>query len=140
MFSVCLEKHSVFIVGKSSLLYSTAVREYYSIKALSSKIPQPFRIIGVLSPFEAMQIFANASRDNTITLDVEAWTTIDAVKVMLQATEDIPPAEQRLIFAEETDLEHSRRLSEYNIRPGSTLHLAVHVQLDWVLREAFKYT
>ena len=140
MFSVCLEKHSFFIVGKWSLLYSNAVREYYSIKTLSSKIPQPFRIIGVLSQLEAMHIFVKTSRDNTITLDVEESTTIEGLKSMLWAMEDIPPAEQRLIFAEETDLENSRRLSEYNILPGSILHLAVQVKLSWVVSESFRYS
>ena len=78
---------------------------------------------------EAMHIFVKTSRDNTITLDVSDSTTIEGLQAMLWAIADIPPAEQRLFFAEEADVENSRRLSEYNILPGSIL-----------LRETFKYS
>ena len=85
-----------------------------------------------------MHIFVKTSRDNTITLDVSDSTTIEGLQAMLWAIADIPPAEQRLFFAEEADIENSRRLSEYNILPGSILHLAVQVKLSWVVSESFR--
>ena len=71
-----------------------------------------------------MQIFVKTETGKKITLDVEESDTIESIKAKIQDTEYIPPNQQRLIFAEEHDLEDSRTLSDYDIEEDSTMHLA----------------
>ena len=61
-----------------------------------------------------------------ITLHVRASETIHDIKAKVteHLVGQIRPDRQRLIFADNHDLEDGRTLSEYNIQQNSTLHLA----------------
>ena len=81
-----------------------------------------------------MQLFVMTLTGKTITLDVMGSSLVADVKFLIQCMENIPPDQQRLIFAgrqlEDCDKQTKKKktLADYNIQKESTLHLVLRLK------------
>ena len=73
-----------------------------------------------------MQIFVKTITGRTIILNVQAFTAIEEVRAKIHDKEGIPPDVVQLIYSTK-QLQDGYTLSDYNIKPGSTLHLLLRI-------------
>ena len=80
---------------------------------------------------EPMKIFIKSLTGVTRTLDVTPNFTVEQVMMLIQDKEGIPPDQQRLIFVDRVrggrQLDQLRTLKDYNVTPGSTLHMVLRL-------------
>ncbi|KFB37458.1 hypothetical protein ZHAS_00004594 [Anopheles sinensis] len=74
-----------------------------------------------------MQIFVRMLTGKTIAIDTEPEATVESIKKQVDEREEIPPNQQRMIFAGK-QLEDGRQLQEYSIIKGSTIHLVLRLK------------
>ena len=89
-----------------------------------------FFSVFMLIPFKvsAMEIYVKTLTGENITIDIEANDSIANIKLKIQEKMDVPPEQQRLIFAGQ-QLEDEKTISDYNIQRESTIHLVYTLKL-----------
>ena len=75
---------------------------------------------------EGMELFVQTLTGKCITVKAVPSATVEDLKGQIHAAEGIPPDRQRIIFAGK-QLEDGRTLGQYNLQPGSTLHLVLRL-------------
>ncbi|KAH7408784.1 hypothetical protein DE146DRAFT_605173 [Phaeosphaeria sp. MPI-PUGE-AT-0046c] len=75
-------------------------------------------------------IYIKTLSGKTIVVNSDPSWTIVRMKTAIEEIEGIPSGQQRLIF-DGRQLEDHRTLLDYNIKPESSLHLAISLQGKW---------
>eukprot|EP01080_Neovahlkampfia_damariscottae_P004452 gene4452-7827_t len=73
------------------------------------------------------QIFVKTITNQTLTLDVTDSDKIVDLKKKIQAKQQIPYDQQRLIFSGK-ELEDNKSVGDYNISKENTLHLVIRLK------------
>ncbi|XP_018953552.2 polyubiquitin-like [Cyprinus carpio] len=73
------------------------------------------------------QVFVRNEKGQTGTYEVDINETVDLLQAKIHRKERVPVDQQRLIF-NGRQLESGRKLQEYDITPGSTIHMTLRLR------------
>ncbi|XP_018953544.1 polyubiquitin-like [Cyprinus carpio] len=73
------------------------------------------------------QVFVRNEKGQTGTYEVDINETVDQLQAKIHRKERVPVDQQRLIF-NGRQLESGRKLQEYDITPGSTIHMTLRLR------------
>ncbi|XP_042579565.1 polyubiquitin-like [Cyprinus carpio] len=73
------------------------------------------------------QVFVRNEKGQTGTYEVDINETVDLLQAKIYRKERVPVDQQRLIF-NGRQLESGRKLQEYDITPGSTIHMTLRLR------------
>lgn len=96
-------------------------------ETLGSRGVEHLSQLGFAVPGGGFEVFVKTLTGKTITLYLDATSTIDAAKSDIEDQEGIPADQQRLIFSGK-QLEDGRTLGDYTIQPQSTLHMILRLR------------
>ena len=74
-----------------------------------------------------MQVFVKTLTGKDMTLEVEPTMMVEHLKKQITAMEGIQESDQRLIYGGK-QLEDGQTLQDYNVEPGSTIHLVLKLK------------
>ncbi|XP_072923052.1 uncharacterized protein [Hemitrygon akajei] len=106
--------------GQSVEMQDNRSLNYYNL------YPSP-TIMLLVSKEEPMQIFLRNDKGKTTTYDVLPSETVQSFKEWVHRQEGVRPEQQRLVFGS-NQLEDGQLLSDYNIKPQSTIFLQLRLR------------
>ena len=72
------------------------------------------------------QLFIRSLTGKTVTLNIGASESVESVKSLIEASEGIPPSQQKLTIGGREQLREGK-LSDYRVQSGETLDLSLHL-------------
>ncbi|XP_072921867.1 polyubiquitin-B-like [Hemitrygon akajei] len=106
--------------GQSVEMQDNRSLSYYNLN------PSP-TVMLLVRKEESMQIFLQNDQGKTRTYDVQPSETVQSFKEQVHRQEGVRPEQQRLVYNSK-QLEDGRLLSDYNIRPRTTIFLTLRLR------------
>ncbi|KAK7164197.1 hypothetical protein R3I94_002805 [Phoxinus phoxinus] len=96
-------------------------------KTLSSYGLHSGSVVMLLITNPPFQVFVRNEKGQTKTYDVDVSETVDQLQDKISRKESVPKDQQRLIY-NGRQLEAGKRLQDYGIKSGSTIHMTLRLR------------